>query len=632
MALLIKSMRLDAFKSYELVVLSFDKKFNVIIGENNIGKTTIFEAMLLWKKCYDLNIKGNKVEFYKRSNNIYVNFEELHFIRLSQDTDIFNGKKNTCTISLELFDKETNLSFNLGFTLTKPQNIPNAYIRCTMINEEEFVKFQDHYKNKNIKLDNLIYIHQTRPVSNVLSNEPYMYKGQVIKKIEKGKSNEVLRNKIITSITSNKERLENYMKNVLGVEFSFVLPKRGKRDQDEYIDLKVRIDGKDLDIFLQGSGFLQVAEIFSTIDTFDNELNVLLIDEPDSHINARIQDKLLAELQNIENTQIFVISHNDNFVSNLKSNQIIFINADNKSNSDISCLEEIDFDKIHYAMGGVISSLTLLQKSDKIIFVEGDDDIEYIKAIYKKTTELGIIEEILSEASNLQYINFEKIAFWYMRGKDYLPIKVTNCKNLISQLIKEKEYSILFDKDFCTIDSNNLFSKDIEKRLGKKSKSYVHNGYCFESVLFSDNDILANLIHRISGVNIGEVKDFILDYRTLIQDELKDVSSDRYKEMKFKFTGQKKESRSELDKVDFDSFAAECSKDYQYAMNKDNIKEFVIKFENQKGIKLFNRNDEESDTYASGLLKLYINAVESINDLYSSYKNLLKFILQKNSN
>ena len=31
--------------------------YNVFIGENNVGKTTIFEAIHLWKRCYDSNIK-----------------------------------------------------------------------------------------------------------------------------------------------------------------------------------------------------------------------------------------------------------------------------------------------------------------------------------------------------------------------------------------------------------------------------------------------------------------------------------------------------------------------------------------------------------------------------------------------
>ena len=42
MALLIKSLELESFKNYENVTISFDNKFNVIIGENNIMRTFVY--------------------------------------------------------------------------------------------------------------------------------------------------------------------------------------------------------------------------------------------------------------------------------------------------------------------------------------------------------------------------------------------------------------------------------------------------------------------------------------------------------------------------------------------------------------------------------------------------------------
>lgn len=624
MGLVIKSMKLEAFKSYRNVEINFNSNFNVIIGDNNIGKTTIFEAMLLWKKCFDLQIKTNKTEFYKPSNNIYVNFKELYFMRLAQDTDIFNNGKSTCKLIMKLYEDNSNIEFTLGFKLTKPQNIPNSYIRSTVVDYIEFEKFQNYYKDNGVKLTQIIFIHQTKPVSNVLSKEPYMYDGQVIKKIEKGKSNEVLRNKIIKSIGKEKDRLKTYMQNVLEIDFSFELPKRSKKSHEEYIDLKVNINNSSLDIFLQGSGFLQVAEIFSTVDIFDNALNVLLIDEPDSHISARIQDKLLNELKNIENTQIFVISHNDNFLANLESEEVIFINEDNKSTEKIKSLKEIDFDKIHYAMGGIISSLTQIHKSKKIILVEGKDDISYIKKLYNKVKCIDSIEEIAFESN--ENISFKEIAFWNIRGKDYLKIKLDNYKNLISQLVSNKSYAVLFDKDFCDSNSNQRFMEEIKR---KKFECFVHEGYCIESVLFSQDNILANLLEKITGIEVDRIKKFIIDFKSNLIKELGCVASDKYKNMKEKFNSQKKASRPELEGVDFDIVASEFTNKYYYAMNKDNIKDFIVRFELEMKIKLFEREDEEPETYASSLLNSYIETIETEDDLYDSYKSLIKFIIKK---
>lgn len=57
----IVSMKIKNFKTFGDVTIDFNKSFNVLIGKNNIGKTTIIEAMQLWKKCYDLNVQVKDV-------------------------------------------------------------------------------------------------------------------------------------------------------------------------------------------------------------------------------------------------------------------------------------------------------------------------------------------------------------------------------------------------------------------------------------------------------------------------------------------------------------------------------------------------------------------------------------------
>lgn len=302
----IRKMILKNFKSYENVEITFNNKFNVLIGENNIGKTTLFEALQLWKKCFDISITGNGKDFYSDSLPLYVSFEELYFLRLTKSEDIFFGNKRTCEIKVEYQVEENNQRYLLGFKLQKPQ-VTNAYIRVFKCEPEEFLKFKNMLNTLSLKLTEFLFIQQTSPVAKVLSKEPYMYKGQIVKKIEKGKSNEVLRNKVLQSL-SKSSNLEIWMKDVLDMEFKFKIPPRTAREKEEYIDLYVDIAGKKLDIYLQGSGFLQATEILSTIDIMDNALNVMLIDEPDSHISPRIQNNLLKCLKAISNTQIFVIT------------------------------------------------------------------------------------------------------------------------------------------------------------------------------------------------------------------------------------------------------------------------------------------------------------------------------------
>lgn len=58
----ISKLRIKNFKCFQDVEITFDRNFNLIIGENNSGKSTIFDALRLWQLAFK--------EFLKdRTNN-----------------------------------------------------------------------------------------------------------------------------------------------------------------------------------------------------------------------------------------------------------------------------------------------------------------------------------------------------------------------------------------------------------------------------------------------------------------------------------------------------------------------------------------------------------------------------------
>lgn len=119
--MVISKIMLKDFKSYkDTVEIKFGGRFNVIIGENNIGKSTIFEALLLWEKCYNESLTSNKKNFYSQSVPLYISFDELYFLRITKDEDLFYGNKRTCEIGVEFSEENSEENFYLTFSLTKP--------------------------------------------------------------------------------------------------------------------------------------------------------------------------------------------------------------------------------------------------------------------------------------------------------------------------------------------------------------------------------------------------------------------------------------------------------------------------------------------------------------------------------
>ena len=283
MKLRISKITLKNFKTFKNISIIPNPDFNIIIGENSAGKSSVFEAIHLWDKCYKTYILASRKGFYKvkKSTNRYVNYQDLDFLRITKDEDLFHdpkdselGKCSEITISLKN-EERIDQCWDLGFKVTCPTSIENAFFRVQPIDEEQFTAFADAFCEDGRFLDEAIFIYQTRPVSGVHQYEPYYNEAQIKKKIQKGSSHEVLRNKIIAKRKSISD-LERSISEIIDKPVRFSIPAAVRKEKDENVQLEVSIDNsKFYDLHLQGSGFLQIVEILSTIEFIDAPLKLL---------------------------------------------------------------------------------------------------------------------------------------------------------------------------------------------------------------------------------------------------------------------------------------------------------------------------------------------------------------------
>lgn len=490
------------------------------------------------------------------------------------------------------------------------------------INYNQFQNFATLLHSLRIKLNEALFIYQTKPISNILSKEPFMNSGQVLKKISIGKSHEVLRNKIVLKKGVEKEQFEERISKVLCTDYKFLFKNENRNSIDEFIDLKVQINGKELDIHLQGSGFLQVAEIFSTISYLENSMSILLIDEPDSHIHVKLQKLLLKEIHEFNNTQTFIISHNDSFVSELETGELFYLNEKCKREGKINEVALDNFDTIKKELGGIIVSLDKLNSADNLIFVEGDDDIFYIEFLLKKYLTINPEKKAKRE-----------VVFYYLRGKDYVLRKIEFNKRLLSQLFKDKSYSVIIDKDYSTFDSSSSFESHLASKLGTGGRVFKHKGYCIESSLFSEKDKLVCFLYKYySCITPIKIQLFVDQYFSNLIADFSNHMSDRYKLFEKKFNSQKKEARPELVGVTYNDFLKDClttgNEKLENLFNKTLISDFVKSFETTFKISiLYCSEQEESDEfYSSCLFKEYIDSISLESDILENNIDLLKFV------
>ena len=176
----INSLTLKHFKTYKEVKINCNQDFNIIIGPNNIGKSTIIESILLWQACFKLFINDRRPnKLYTGSKDKYLIFKDLYFIRMTNDRDIFNSTHKIASIKLEI--EINNEVLDLGFNISKPETIKDAYFKINYRDSSSgFKRLTEILIEKDILLQDFIFIYQTKPISQIIKDEPFYNQAQFI--------------------------------------------------------------------------------------------------------------------------------------------------------------------------------------------------------------------------------------------------------------------------------------------------------------------------------------------------------------------------------------------------------------------------------------------------------------------
>ncbi|MEA2028909.1 MAG: AAA family ATPase, partial [Campylobacterota bacterium] len=276
--------------------------------------------------------------------------------------------------------------------------------------------------------------------------------------------------------------------------------------KDIHISYDIEIGSKDIskNLSLLGSGTLQIIEILLALYESKKDLNIILLDEPDSHIHRDIQKRLMKVLeQSSQNTQIFISTHNESLIRSSKPTQIFHLEKTNQSKT----YKPIFYDKQQYISQGLIPSkhLKVLQdlgnesaldfinalEADRLVFVEGKYDPKYIQFILDKYTDIG---------------ESPRIAYWSFEGIDNILKHIFSYKEVFSKIKNQKslwEKSILiFDRDYLSDKQATQLQTQLENKL--KIPVHIWNFYTIESVYLSDLNTFSKLIAEVLPKDVSK--------------------------------------------------------------------------------------------------------------------------------
>jgi AAA15 family ATPase/GTPase len=526
----ISKIQIKNFKSFQDVTVDIDPNFNVFTGVNNSGKTNLLEAIALWHECFNKLIrqagKGYK-ELYKKGDYIlghttekYFPYETIKTVRTSNIDDIFYQRDTTAPLELSINLNKVDINLEIGFSI-KTSGL-NYVIELLNYNQYNFRGFNEFFEN----FPNPISASFASPVATIRTEERFVTRPQIIESIQKRESVEVVRNRLYNlyyDTTRNENLYNKFIRDLSYILFDGdkkieFFPKSDiQKDIKSVIYYKIESRDIEKDISLLGSGTLQIIVILLNLYAPEKtrDLNLILFDEPDSHIHRDIQKRLIdTVLRFSTNTQIFLTTHNETLIRQVPLHQLFHIENRPQYNYNALSRQELlvepRFKGIYpSALNPIISSLGNSNgldfinavEADKIIFVEGQDDAKAIYTLLQKNT-IGI--------------NTKKYSFWVMGGVSQIFKDLPSYKTVFQQIKNQEtlwsKAFLVFDRDFIEDDHRDKLIEALGSHV--KIPTYITPSYTFESILLMD---LIKLSHLLKKWLEAKKDDINVDRSALVQ-------------------------------------------------------------------------------------------------------------------
>ncbi|WP_318421599.1 ATP-dependent nuclease [Photobacterium leiognathi] len=499
---------IENFKTFRKVRIYLDKELNVFTGTNNAGKTTVLEALALWSECFrSLIIKAKKTDPKNNirqgdyrlgsKNGLYIDHRSITSVRTSKYEDIFHEMNisNKILIAVKIVGADFNLEI--------PIRIKSANGGNYLISVDEHDKFDFLTFNSKLNLPTPFTSIYASPVAALVSDEKYVTNPQVTHQILSRRSFLVLRNRIAKlKQNNNYPKFEKDISYVLfesNSQVSFNVLGDINKDVNVAINVHLGAQSSPKDISLLGSGTLQIIELMLAIHEERSDLNLIMLDEPDSHIHRDIQKRLIEVLANNSlKAQVFLTTHNESLIRATKPNNIFHVSNLHNTKNEVQIkpiaeskprgikvgIQPTGKSKVIKALGNS-DSLDILDclEAKKIVFVEGEDDALYIRTIYEKVKNKSLDEYV----------------FWSLNGLDTFIECISHYKMFFDVIANNhdlwKKVIAVIDADYMTSEQRGALAKELNSKLSLRA--FIWSEYTIESSILSDVRSFSEIIFRV---------------------------------------------------------------------------------------------------------------------------------------
>jgi predicted ATPase len=374
------------FKQFEDVTIDLSSTV-VLIGPNNAGKTTALQALALWdagcKQWLAKRSAGTKKDAAKA---ITIGRKDIVYLPLTASNALWKDLK----VREGFRDGDKTKTKNIRIEIVVAGRAATGDWRCGLEFEyqsQEFfycrpLRLGDDEKPNRMAVP-VAALDEVRlaflpPMSGLLMDEALLQSGRVDVLLGAGRSGEVLRN-LLYSVYERKDdgwaQIVGHMQTLFGVQLNapvFV-------SQLGTIEVDYTRVGSDIDLPLTsgGLGMLQTLHLLAYL--YLKSKSVLLLDEPDAHLEILRQRQiyqLLIEIARKNGSQVICASHSEVVLNEAieRDTVVAFVGrphvvSGNKGAQVLKALKDIGFE--HYMQA---------EQVGWVLYLEGSTDLAILQA------------------------------------------------------------------------------------------------------------------------------------------------------------------------------------------------------------------------------------------------------------
>ena len=382
----------------------------VIVGPNNAGKSTIFQAMCLWEIGVKKYVEGIQTGVPGKETSVIINRKDLintpvvDVKQLWNDGNVANinspGDEGNVTLAIELEGEMEGEAWrcNAAFGFAN-----NESLTCTVTGNIEVIE-------RMYNVGKGVHFGFLQPMSGISNSEDKLTAGSIDRKLGEGRTAEVLRNicynilhpETLDIAESNRENNWNRLCTGINALFGAKLQKPEFIRVTGIIQLSYIENGISYDISSAGRGFQQSLLLLAFM--YANPNTILLLDEPDAHLEVIRQREIFHLINSVAtelNSQIIIASHSEvvleeaaeasKVIALIKNNihELNTATSSQKLKYIKKSLTEIGWEKYYLA-----------RMTKHVLYLEGSTDLEMLKMFARKLNHK--VEPFLKFA-NVQY-------------------------------------------------------------------------------------------------------------------------------------------------------------------------------------------------------------------------------------